>query len=130
MFLKTNFRYLCYYAANDEGGKHSIGVAVASSPWGPYEDIGGPIVAQNWNCVACFIDPSYFRDTQTSKHYLLWKGDTMVLNDTFLTLEPSVIMLSLQFPTNPSAIYLQELDVNGTSFKEDSEAKIILETDK
>ena len=39
-------------------------------------------------------------------------------------------MLSLQFPTNPSAIYLQELNVNGTSFKEDSEAKIILETDK
>lgn len=77
-FNQDMFRYICYFAASPEGGKHSIGVAVASSPWGPYEDIGGPIVEQNWNCVACFIDPSYFRDPQTSRHYLLWKGDTVV----------------------------------------------------
>ena len=81
MYHMLSSRYLCYYAATPEGGKHSIGVAVASVPWGPYEDIGGPIVEQNWNCVACFIDPSYFRDPRTSRHYLLWKGDTMVMYD-------------------------------------------------
>ena len=104
-FSKRILRYLCYYAASPEGGKHSIGVAVASSPWGPYEDIGDPIVEQTWNCVACFIDPSYFRDPRTSKQYLLWKGDSLVwwsANEIFSFLSHLVTSASSESISNLS----------------------------
>ena len=77
--LLDTSRYICYYAASPAGtNKHSIGVAEASSPWGPYEDIGSPIVDLSFNCIACYIDPSYFMDPDTGRKYLLWKGDSVV----------------------------------------------------
>ena len=68
-------------------------MAVSSSPWGPFTDTGGPIVEHSWNCVACYIDPSYFRDPQTGKHYLLWKGDTLV--QATITTNPGICSLDI-----------------------------------
>jgi len=109
----VNGRYICYFAAEASEGstKHSIGVAVSETPWGPYIDIGKPIVEQHWNCIACFIDPSYFLDPKTEKQFLLWKGDTVL-------------------PFQPSIIYMQELNENGTAFADNSEPIRILKNDR
>ena len=104
-------------------------MAVSSSPWGPFTDTGGPIVEHSWNCVACYIDPSYFRDPETGKHYLLWKGDTLV---QATLLQPWYLLTrhKLQLPISPSVIYIQELDEEGVAFKEGSEPESILWTDR
>ena len=66
-------------------------IATSSSPWGPFTDSGRPIVEDNWNCVACYIDPTYFRDPKAGKHYLIWKGDRLV-HTQFLSAQYSCLV--------------------------------------
>ena len=41
-------RYICYYSGTHSDGHHSIGAAVSASPWGPYTDLGHPLVHYSW----------------------------------------------------------------------------------
>ena len=130
------FRYNCYFSASRSNtDKHSIGVATSSSPWGPFTDSGRPIVEDNWNCVACYIDPTYFRDPKTGKHYLIWKGDRLVHTHTHnhtihIYTVSTVALFFFQLPIGFSVIHIQELDKDGLSFKKGSQSKDILWTDR
>ncbi|MCH5212183.1 MAG: family 43 glycosylhydrolase [Oscillospiraceae bacterium] len=76
-----NGKYYLYYCTWDKtsSGKHSIGVAVADKPEGPYKDIGAPLVkgtftepeTSGWND----IDPTVLIDTDENgveHRYLAW----------------------------------------------------------
>ena len=85
----VNGRYIVYFTARGSNGQLSCGAAVAqtSDPFGPYLDIGKPLV-QPTDSLGGAIDPHYFKDPVTGKDYLLWKEDKP------MTLEPSIIYLS------------------------------------
>jgi len=72
------YLYFCSWASTD-GGKQSIGVAVADSPFGPFVDIGAPLIngsfttdeTSAWND----IDPTVWidEDERGEEHrYLMW----------------------------------------------------------
>jgi beta-xylosidase len=61
-------RYFLYYTADG-----NIGVAVAASPIGPFEDVGHPLVAAG-DFEGAAIDPSVFVDNDGTA-YLLWGND-------------------------------------------------------
>jgi arabinan endo-1,5-alpha-L-arabinosidase len=71
--LRDGSRYLMYYSAkpNSSDERHGLclGVAAASSPAGPFIDIGHPL-----RCGEGFvnIDPKAFDDPATGKHLLYW----------------------------------------------------------
>lgn len=66
-------RYVAYFTAHDKGSdSQEIGVAVASSPAGPFVGAGnGPLIDQR--DLGGAIDASCFDDNGT--HYLVWKND-------------------------------------------------------
>ena len=70
VYDSTAQRYLMYYSAHDDAldGK-CVGVAVASSPRGPFADSGTPLVCagDGFN-----IDPMAFDDPVSGKHFLYW----------------------------------------------------------
>lgn len=49
-------RYHIYYSARMANKKHGIGVAMAEHPFGPYKDVGQPILEGD------IIDCHWFRD--------------------------------------------------------------------
>ena len=57
------------------------------------------------------MDPHYYFDEKSKTPYLLWKTDENLIN-------------------KPSAIFIRELDPQGKSFKDDSESKKLLASDK
>ncbi len=64
-------RYVVYYTARStETNLLCIGVATASTPLGPYEDLGAPLVSQD----TAALDPTFFRD-EDGRQYLYWKAD-------------------------------------------------------
>jgi arabinan endo-1,5-alpha-L-arabinosidase len=71
--VRTGSRYIMYYSAkpdtSDERHGLCLGVAVASSPAGPFTDIGHPL-----QCGEGFvnIDPMAFDDPATGKRLLYW----------------------------------------------------------
>ena len=75
----------------------NIGAAVAttSDPFGEYQDIGRPLITDD-DSLAGALDPHYFLDPVSKKHFLIWKED-----DLFQT----------------SLIKLRELNGDGVSFK-------------
>ncbi|WP_237724853.1 glycoside hydrolase family 43 protein [Deinococcus alpinitundrae] len=72
--VHLNGKYQLYYTTHDLASKRQcIGVAVSSSPAGPFEAVGnGPLVCQNQ--LGGSIDPSPFVDAD-GHAYLLWKND-------------------------------------------------------
>ena len=48
---------VCYFSASHSNGRHSVGAAVSESgqPWGPYRDIGQPLVFHNEDSVVGLI---------------------------------------------------------------------------
>jgi len=84
----VNGRYIVYYTARSINGQLSCGAAVAQSidPFGPYLDIGRPLVEAT-ESMGGAIDPHYFKDPESGKDYFLWKEDKP------LALEPSLIFL-------------------------------------
>jgi len=69
---KVGGRYVVYFSAtSSSSGTFAIGAASASSPTGPYTDIGHPLVTEPKPGA---IDAHYFR-ASTGKHYVLWKTD-------------------------------------------------------
>lgn len=74
--FKAGSRYVAYYSATGPGDFFSIGAATATSPTGPWEDLGRPIVE---NPELSLIDPAFFKDPVTAKSYLLWKDNANAL---------------------------------------------------
>lgn len=69
----VNGSYYVYYSARKADGFHGIGVAFSAyseSPFGPYVDTG-KLLVEYGNQEA--IDPTYFFDQKTGKHFLIWK---------------------------------------------------------
>ncbi len=88
--------YVAYFTARvAPDGRLAIGAARASSPLGPYEDIGQPLVHDT---SVSMIDASYFRATD-GRHYLFWKSNGNALD-----------------PKQPTHIYGRELAGDGLSF--------------
>lgn len=99
----VNGRYIVYFTARETNGQLACGAAVAqtSDPFGPYLDIGRPLV-QPEDSLGGAIDPHYFKDPLTDKDYLLWKEDKP------LSLQPSIIYLS---ELAPSGVFLKSKPV-------------------
>ncbi|MGE0327372.1 MAG: glycoside hydrolase family 43 protein [Polyangiaceae bacterium] len=69
---KVGSGYVVYFSAKSStSGTFAIGAASASSPTGPYTDIGQPLITEPSPGA---IDAHYFR-ASTGKHYVLWKID-------------------------------------------------------
>jgi beta-xylosidase len=84
-----NGRYYLYYTAERE----NIGVAVASSPTGPFRDLGGPLIADG-AFPGRAIDPSVFIDDDGAA-YLCWGNGVahvVRLNDDMVSFDPSTVM--------------------------------------
>jgi len=109
----VNGRYLVYFCARQQNVRHSIGVAVSQtdSPYGPYQDLGVPIVTYEEDSIGGAIDPHYFQDPVTGKDYLVWK------TDSYLALIGSII-------------YLRELTKEGTAFVEGSQPISLIQNDR
>ena len=90
-------RYVVYFTAADARDKLNIGAAAATSsdPFGAYRDIGKPLLVDQ-NSIAGALDPHYFLDPITNKHYLIWKEDD---------------------PLVPSLIKIRELRSDGLAFR-------------
>ncbi|ATB29261.1 glycoside hydrolase family 43 protein [Melittangium boletus] len=68
---RVGSRYIAYYTARHTNGVLSIGAASATSPLGPFTDLGWPLVHDpNMG----MIDATFFTDTAGTK-YLVWKAD-------------------------------------------------------
>lgn len=63
--------YVAYYSARHASGHLAVGAAVASSPLGPYTDVGAPLVHEQ---SVGHIDAHVFED-DAGTHYLVWKDD-------------------------------------------------------
>ncbi len=63
--------YVAYYTAANRAGQLSIGAARASSPTGPFVDLGRPLIPGGPVGV---IDPHFFKD-KDGQQYLYWKSD-------------------------------------------------------
>lgn len=71
-----SYRYYLYFSA-DAGIRKEIGVAVASSPTGPFVDSGAPIVSESPTGHGQQIDVDVFRDPRSGKYYLYWGNSYM-----------------------------------------------------
>ena len=69
-----------------------------------YRDIGNPLIVDE-NSVAGALDPHYFLDPVSNKHYLIWKEDD---------------------PLVPSLIKIRELRTDGLAFRRGSSSETIL----
>ncbi|MHB2017296.1 MAG: glycoside hydrolase family 43 protein [Candidatus Xenobia bacterium] len=63
--------FVAYFAARDDSGRLCIGAATASSPEGPFADLGHPLIR---NMQVGVIDPTFLR-TEDGQQYLYWKED-------------------------------------------------------
>lgn len=71
----VNNRFVTYYTQNDKNKNGAIGVAYSNDLGNKYfrSDRKTPLVSRGGNYGV--IDPSYFYDKDTKKHYLLYKTD-------------------------------------------------------
>jgi len=98
-YVSGSDRYIVYFTAGDDEDKLNVGAAVATSsnPFGPYQDIGQPLIVDE-NSMAGALDPHYFFDSSSKKQYLIWKEDD---------------------PLHPSLIKIRQLNDDGISFRGD-----------
>lgn len=70
---KVGNRYIAYYSARNKNNQlHCIGAATSTSPTGPFQDLGHPLVSLGTNSV---IDANEFNDSNGTP-YLIWKVET------------------------------------------------------
>ncbi len=98
-------RYVVYYTTVNGANVLSIGAAWATTPEGPYTDIGGPLVEDPQGV----IDAHFTRDTD-GLPYLVYKIDGNATG-------------------KPTPIYIRELAAGGLSFAAGSQATEILRND-
>jgi len=108
----VNGTFLVYFSASAPNGRHSIGVAVSTtdSPFGPYRDLGYPLVYHNEDSLVGPIDQHHFLDPSTGLRWLTWKTDHMI--------NPRV-----------SEVVIQQLHHDGLSFVEGSSPVKIMSDD-
>ncbi|MEN2742651.1 family 43 glycosylhydrolase [Microbacterium sp. X-17] len=98
---EKNGLYYFYFTADD-----NIGVAVASSPTGPFIDSGAPIVPSDAH-LGRTIDPAVFTDFDGAA-YLIW-GNTVAhfarLNDDMLSIDPASVV-DWEHPTFREAAHI------------------------
>jgi arabinan endo-1,5-alpha-L-arabinosidase len=68
---KVGSHYVAYFSARDTNGQLSVGAASATSPLGPFTDVGAPLVN---DATMGHIDASEITDASGTP-YLLWKDD-------------------------------------------------------
>ncbi len=68
---KVGSHYVAYFSARDTNGQLSVGAASATSPLGPFTDVGAPLVN---DATMGHIDASEITDSNGTP-YLLWKDD-------------------------------------------------------
>lgn len=107
---KIGNKYVAYLTLNDpRNGRDNGIIGVASGP-----NITSPLKLEPRalvrNDVFGVIDPSYFKDPKTSKHYLLFKLDTNKHSDQ----------------QTPSEIIIRELNQEGLKFKKGSKATTLI----
>lgn len=68
---KVGSHYVAYFSARDANGQLSVGAASATSPLGPFTDVGAPLVSDT---TMGHIDASEITDASGTP-YLLWKDD-------------------------------------------------------
>jgi len=69
----VNGQYIALFAASSrEDGKACIGIATSSSPSGPFEDSGQPLI---YDPTIGVIDPTLFLNPQDNQYYVYWKKD-------------------------------------------------------
>ena len=98
--------YVAYYTASDARGKLAIGLAHATSPEGPYTDLGEPLIQHDIGV----IDANYFADDD-GKKFLYWKVD------------------GNQRRGGRTPILVRELSSDGRSFKPGSTAREVFNND-
>ena len=83
--LRLRNRYLLYYAGRQASdGSMAIGVAVASSPLGPFRDLGGPLLTRSkGQPTYTAIDPFVLHAHR--RLYLYWGSDNQPIRVTRLT---------------------------------------------
>jgi GH43 family beta-xylosidase len=91
---KVGSHYVAYFTARHKDGQLSVGAATASSPLGPFTDIGQPLVH---DAAMGMIDPSEFADS-SGRPYVVWKADGNAVG-------------------KPTPIYGQQLSASGTALK-------------
>jgi arabinan endo-1,5-alpha-L-arabinosidase len=84
--------YVAYFAARDSDGMLSVGVAAATSPLGPFTDIGAPLVHDS---SMGHIDPSEVNASDGTP-YAIWKDDGNAIGQ-------------------PTPIHAQQLSADGLS---------------
>lgn len=95
---KKNDKYYFYYCGKKSGGESAIGVAVADSPAGPYQDMGEPLMTVAM-CKAAgvnmgqAIDPSIFTDVDGRSYILFGNGNAAIaeLNDDMMSIKEGTL---------------------------------------
>lgn len=89
------YTYYLYYSGNPvAGGGKQIGVATASSPTGPFTDLGHPIVTKSPTGGGQEIDVDVFTDPASGNRYLYWGNGYMagaLLNQDMTSIDESTI---------------------------------------
>ncbi len=94
-----SWRYFLYYSGHDrERNRKSIGVAIASTPTGPFTDLGVPIITERPEGVGHGqqIDVDVFTDPISGKSYLYWGNGSLAgaeLSDDMLSITPETTTL-------------------------------------
>jgi GH43 family beta-xylosidase len=91
--INGEYKYFYYFTAAQK-----IGVAVADTPFGPFKDLGYPIIAEKPKGVkgGQEIDPDVFTDPITGKSYLYWGNGYMAvvaLNEDMVSIDPKTIQI-------------------------------------
>lgn len=102
---RVSNRWVIYYTTVNGDDILSIGAAFSDSPIGPYQDLGQPLVEHPMGV----IDAHYFLDDD-GRHYLTYKIDGNATGQ-------------------PTPILMRELEPDGLSFVEGSEAVELLRND-
>jgi arabinan endo-1,5-alpha-L-arabinosidase len=104
--LHDGHRYVMFYSAKPDThqGKpgHSLGIAIADRPQGPFTDIGQPFLSGEGFEV---IDPMVLRDPASGRAYLYWGSGfqpikVQELSDDLLSFAPGSVPIDIAWP-NP-----------------------------
>lgn len=92
---KDGYKYYFYFSGhNPVTNRKEIGVAVSSSPVGPFIDSGSSIVSDSPVGWGQQIDVDVFQDPQSGKYYLYWGNGYMAgaeLNDDMCSIKKETI---------------------------------------
>lgn len=93
--IDGEYRYFFYYSGNPiAGGGKQIGVATATSPTGPFTDLGHPIITKSPVRYGQQIDVDVFTDPVSGKAYLYWGNGYMAgaeLNPDMVSIDTTTI---------------------------------------